>query len=299
MREDQSYRIKNNIGERKIMKTKSLFISTIAMVVMLIVALSVGTFAWYTAQNVVEAKNASVGALETDSSAIGLGWAQETAIAPNITLGAGEVRPMIPKTMPADNNIPVFNEALLGTDTNNVYIVKSQTNADPWIEQGQEPESQNAVWIGNLDATLGARITTKVTVNPVNDTNLNELLRVSVFVKESEELTKYIGTWIGGGTAYYADLSATSGDPAEPVYVGKNPELIKAEENEFTASITSGIESEITFDLANSASEDQPAQKQIYIRAWLEGTELDNTNMDLADAGFTVTFTATKISSDT
>jgi len=278
------------------MKTKSLFISTIAMVVMLIVALSVGTFAWYTAQNVVEAKNASVGALETDSSAIGLGWAQETAIAPNITLGAGEVTPMIPKTMPADNNIPVFNEALLGTDTNNVYIVKSQLVATPWQQQGLE-ESQNAVWIGNLDATLGARITTKVTVNAVNDTNLNELLRVSVFVKESEELTKYIGTWIGGGTAYYADLSAQTGDPAEDVYVGKNPELIKVEENEITDPITSGDPSEITFDLANSASEDQPAQKQIYIRAWLEGTELDNTNMSLTDAGFTVTFTATKIPS--
>lgn len=275
------------------MKTKSLFISTIAMVVMLIVALSVGTFAWYTAQNVVEAQNASVGAVETSSAAIGLGWAQDTAKAPTITLGAGNVRPMIPKTMPADNNIPDFNEALLETDTNNQYIVKSQQGATPWQQQGLDPESQKAVWIGNLDATLGARITTKVTVNAVDDTNLNGLLRVSVFVEESEELTTYIGTWIGGGTAYYADLSATSGDPAEPVYEGKSPDLINVAENAFTASIASGNNSGITFDLAKST------QKQIYILAWLEGTELDNTNMSLADAGFTVTFTATKISSDT
>lgn len=271
------------------MKTKSLFISTIAMVVMLIVALSVGTFAWYTAQNVVTAENASVGAVETSSAAIGLGWTQGTAKAPTITLGAGEVRPMIPKTMPADNNIPDFNEALLETDTSNNYIVKSRQNATPWQEQGLE-ESQDDVWIGNLDATLGARITTKVTVNDVADTNLNELLRVSVFVRESDELTTYIGTWIGGGTAYYADLSATSGEPAVPVYVGKSPDLIKVEDNEFTASIASGNASSITFDLAKSG------QKQIYIRAWLEGTELDNSNMSLADAGFTVTFTAAKIS---
>lgn len=277
------------------MKTKSLFISTIAMVVMLIVALSVGTFAWYTAQNVVTAENAWVGAVETDDSAIGLGWAQGTAKAPTITLGAGDVRPMIPKTMPADNNIPDFNEALLETDTNNNIIVKSQQGATPWHQKGLA-EGQNAIWIGNLDATLGARITTKVTVNDVADTNLNGLLRVSVFVKESDELTTYIGTWIGGGTAYYADLSATSGEPAEPVYVGKTPDLINVTENAFTASIASGDDSDITFDLANSANETNPAQKQIYIRAWLEGTELDNTNMDLDEAGFTVTFTADKIS---
>lgn len=277
------------------MKTKSLFISTIAMVVMLIVALSVGTFAWYTAQNVVEAQNASVGAVETSSAAIGLGWAQETAILPTITLGAGNVRPMIPKTMPANNNIPVFNEALLETDTNGNYIVKSQQGANPWQEHGLA-EGQNAIWIGNLDATLGARITTKVTLNDADVTNLNELLRVSVFVKESQDLTTYIGTWIGGGTAYYADLSATSGDPAEPVYVGKTPALINVEENAFDDSIASGENSATTFDLANSANSTNPAQKQIYIRAWLEGTELDNTNMSLTDAGFTVTFTAAKIS---
>lgn len=53
---------------------KSMFISTVLMVVMLIAALSTATFAWYTSNNTVTTTATVAGAAQSNDANIGIGW---------------------------------------------------------------------------------------------------------------------------------------------------------------------------------------------------------------------------------
>ncbi len=254
------------------MKTKSLFISTVAMVVMLIVALSVGTFAWYTAQDSVNATGATVGAVETDAAAIAIGYTNDVGTDSTLLLGAGEVRPMIPVTKPADGALPAFNEALLQNDK--INTVNSES---PWREPGifEEPPDGDGLYLKNLDTVNTVTVTPSVTINANTDDDLNSLLRVSLYVKDGTS-NVYLGTW-GNGTAYAAELNTEE-------YLENAPSTVTVAENSFplTASGAAGT----TFDIGPGAT------RQIHIQAWLEGTLLDTTNMTKDAAGFNVKFQA-------
>jgi len=304
MREDQSYRIKNNIGERKIMKTKSLFISTVAMVVMLIVALSVGTFAWYTAQNQVTATGAQVAAVQTDHSSIGIGWSED-ATASTIELAVGSVRPMIPTAKPTDitvtaGNALTFNEALLKTNAQGTKVIASVSqNSDPWREKGVDEEGQpdpdkTTLYVHNLNPLTDPPVTTYVTPSVTIDNletsspHLNSLIRVAMFTKEAvgeDTVYTYLGTW-GSGDAYACDIEDVSGG-GENSLVGSDPETIKVADNKITDGWhASGDDGEVKIELIGDGF------VQVVIYAWLEGTELTTDNMEHAAADFTVTFTA-------
>lgn len=271
------------------MKTKSLFISTIAMVVLLVVALATGTFAWYTAQNTVNATGASVGAVQSNSAAIGLGWSNATATSSSIALGEGDVRPMIPTAAPAtgDNAID-FEEALLSTDGLGNPYVNSVQAGTPWTQVGWDGSANTTdttLYIGNLDATTP--VTVQVTVDiaaHVEDTDLNHLLRVAIFYAgTTPSLYTYVGTW-GTGTAYADDLTdALAADPDE-----LRPSEIAVVGNQFTL-IGDGTASAVTIPL------DGDQTRQLYLYAWLEGTDLNTSNMTLAASTFSINFTATQV----
>jgi len=299
MREDQSYRIKNNIGERKIMKTKSLFISTVAMVVMLIVALSVGTFAWYTAQNQVTATGAQVAAVQTDASAIGIGWST-AATASTIELADGSVRPMIPTTKPADitaDNALAFNEALLKTNAQGTeYIDNVSQGSNPWREKGVDEEGQpdpakTSLYVNNLDPLTTVYVTPSVAIDNLETTSphLNPLIRVAMFTKEEDgpnTVYTYLGTW-GSGDAYACDIADVIGG-GENSLEGSDPSTIKVADNKITDGWHASGDDGVTFELTGGGS------AQVVIYAWLEGTLLTMENMEDAAADFTVTFTASQ-----
>ena len=280
MRENQDYKIKNNIGERKIMKTKSLFISTIAMVVMLIVALSVGTFAWYASQANVEATGATVGAIQTDASAIGIGFTSATATANSVELGTTNIRPMIPTAKPDTTTVEgsplIFNEALLKTDENGDEIIAAIQTGTPWTEKGVS--SGNELWIGNLDTQKTVYVTPTVTIpNLASSNDLSPLLRISIFTKSGNTYT-HLGTW-GDGNAYACNMSEGAS------LVGASPSTIEVADNEITltASGTSGTYFSITGN----------GKQQIKVFAWLEGTQLTTVNMTNTAAVFNIVFAST------
>jgi len=271
------------------MKTKSLFISTIAMVVLLVVALATGTFAWYTAQNTVNATGASVGAVQSNSAAIGLGWSNSTATSSSIALGGGDVRPMIPTAAPATgDNVIDFEEALLSTDGLGNDYVKSVQDGDSWTQVGWDGSANTTdttLYIGNLDATTP--VTVQVTVNiaaHVEGADLNHLLRVAIFYAgTTPSLYTYVGTW-GTGLAYADDLTAALADDLDEL----RPSEITVEGNKFTL-IGSGSSSGVTIPL------DGGQKRQLFLFAWLEGTDLNTTNMTLAASTFSINFTANQV----
>jgi hypothetical protein len=283
MRENQSYKTKNNIGERKIMKTKSLFISTIAMVVMLIVALSVGTFAWYTAQDQVNATEATVGAQVSSDTALGIGWTTAaTAASVSLSSQTKVVRPMIPKAAPTDAE-PEFNEAILKDGGN---VIGTIQGAEPWTPYNGDPDNPiDKLYVNNLDIGVEVTVTPKVTIasaDPDPDAdNLKDLLRVALYVVNGSSYT-HLGTW-GSGTAYACDIE-TEG------YGNGSPTQITDPENNHNFDLIASGSTGTTFDLKGKGTDGCNAQIAIY--AWLEGTDLTSENMRYAAAEFAVNFSS-------
>jgi len=256
------------------MKTKSLFISTIAMVVMLIVALSVGTFAWYTAQETVNATEATVGAQASSDTALGIGWST-AANAASVSLSSQTkvVRPMIPKAAPTDAE-PEFNEAILKDGGN---VIGTIQGAEPWTTYNDGINDK--LYVNNLDTGVEVTVTPKVTIvsaDPDAD-NLKDLLRVALYVVDGSSYT-YLGTW-GSGNAYACDIETEGYE---------SPAQIEVPEHKFVLIPSNGIGE--TFELKGKGTDGCNAQIAIY--AWLEGTLLTSENMGHAAAEFAVNFSS-------
>lgn len=258
------------------MKTKSLFISTIAMVVMLIVALSVGTFAWYTAQDSVNATDATVGAKASTDTALGIGWSTDASTASvSLSSQTKKVRPMIPKAAPTDAE-PEFNEALLKDGGN---VIGSVQPGEPWTTYNDG--TNDKLYVNNLDIGVEVIVTPKVTIAEADTDNLNDLLRVALYVVNGSSYT-YLGTW-GAGTAYACDI-ATEG------YVNESPAQIIDLANNHNFDLIASGGNGTTFELKGKGTDGCNAQIAIY--AWLEGTELTSENMGYAAAEFAVNFSS-------
>jgi len=279
------------------MKTKSLFISTIAMVVMLIVALSVGTFAWYTARETVTANDAVVGTATSKESAIAIGWTAG-ASSSSVSFGAkDDLRPMIPTSAPASGaSLPSFQEAQLelqGTDR----IIKNVVSATPWeqVAASGDPAASTTLFVKNLSETQDVNVYPVVTIpehqegdNPetpeITETDwvgdLNHLLRVAIWVEggEGESAYMHLGTW-GDGTV----SSAYAVDMDNDNYLNKNENLVTVNANKITLTSSGSRVADTTFQLTATQ------EKQIYIFAWIEGTALTSGLSGLS-AGFDVEF---------
>ncbi|NCA91732.1 hypothetical protein EOM82_00550 [bacterium] len=59
---------------------KSMFITTVMMVVLLIVAVSTATFAWYTSSNTVNTTEAEVSSAQSTDANISIGWSDNTVV---------------------------------------------------------------------------------------------------------------------------------------------------------------------------------------------------------------------------
>ena len=276
------------------MKTKSLFISTIAMVVMLIVALSVGTFAWYTAQETVTADNAVVGTATSTESAIAIGWTAGGTRSSSVSFGAqDDLRPMIPTSKPDSGaSLPSFQEAQLelqGTDR----IITNVVPQTPWSQVASGDSTKTDLFVKNLSGTQNVNVYPVVTIpehevgdNPDTeeietdwDKDLNHLLRVAIWVSGGESAYTHLGTWGSGTTS-----SAYAVDMDNETYLNENENLVTVNANKITLTPSgSRVTENTTFQLIPNQ------EKQIFIFAWIEGTAL-TSGLSGRSAFFDVTF---------
>jgi len=287
------------------MKTKSLFISTIAMVVLLVVALATGTFAWYSAQSQVTANTAKITTAEVTNASINLTWNVNADPAvgdlTSTTFGAKEIGPMIPTSLLADyvtggdpsGTPPAFTTATIENITGTNYFTDNGTTGYPW-EETDETLAENSLYIMNLNPSSDVYVRPKVTFStptpydednkPVNNF---DLLRVAIYSQELGTSTyEYMGTW---------GPSTLGNGATNPVFYGTIVGgAATTSISDFYSPIASGSQGD---EFVIGAYE----KVQIYIYAWLEGTKLDNARSVLSLEGspvvFSVVFDATTTSS--
>lgn len=276
------------------MKTKSIFISTIAMVVLLVVALATGTFAWYVAQNEVNANSATVSAASTSDASLAIGW-NSSATTSLVTFGtAGGIRPMIPVVVPSTldgtTTLLTFNEGkLLINAADQQYIDPASIQpATPWTQiDATLPTPISTLYVINKDTNNDAVVTVKVNIEEhVNGADLNDLLRVAIFYKDGSNY-EYIGVW-GGGTAIAGNISTLQTEDAGGVSPDSDFYFPSELQNEGTAItlLASGANGTNTMPISTIQ-----ANRQIFIYAWFEGNLLTIDNNDIGTGTFSIVFT--------
>lgn len=273
------------------MKTKSIFISTIAMIVLLVVALATGTFAWYTSQNTATGESAALSTATSTSATIALSWSS-SGTGSQVTFGASEISPMIPTTnlTTYDTSIggvdPVFESGVLGVTGGGQEYFRTVSGVTPW-RQKDSTLAFNTLYLRNLNPNAGARITTSVTLPTTGNSggtilDNNDILRVAIYsVVGDSTVHTLIGVWgvNSAGGAYYGDLTAYPGTGEYTDYlVGTFMSTAS------TLTLTGTGAATVTFDVPKSTN----AVIEIY--AWLEGTILDNDRSALSTTGGEVTF---------
>ena len=107
-----------------------MFITTILMVAVLIVAVSTATFAWYTSTQAVTATDAVVSSASSTSADISIGWSDADKTTTIALAGGPAIQPMVPTAaIAADAETIAFNTAPMNTVNE---FTAAGGNATPW-----------------------------------------------------------------------------------------------------------------------------------------------------------------------
>jgi hypothetical protein len=261
------------------------------MVVLLVVALATGTFAWYQNQPNVTANNANIGAVLSDSASIEIGWGANPTYGSSTTFGSTTLRPAIPVTLPTLGATGAgaisFEEAIISIGAGGPYVSSVGTNNLAWTQQNESAEP--LLKLHNVDPTTTVYVFPTVTIVDPNEgeDDLSPLVRVALFLEtaESAGTYKFMGVW-GANSIYAFDIS-----------VDDTPAEIAAAANEILAyddATTPMSKFSSTTESTQYVTVIGDATHLVKVWAWLEGTELDVTNMTYTAAQFNVNFRATQ-----
>jgi len=165
---------------------KRLLITSIVMMLVVAVALSTATYAWFTSNDQVTANTVSLTAATSTQSAIGIAWHApaenveintpawnanySTFIAPYDTFGA--IQPAAPAFLDGESSLPTFNTAYItsqGTFKGNgtttpVYRMSNYADAAA-ATADSNADFYDTIHIANLAQTGGAAKTVYMTAN--------------------------------------------------------------------------------------------------------------------------------------
>lgn len=284
---------------------KSLFISTVLMVVLLVVAISTATFAWYSAQSTATAQNAKLTTAATTDANIALStvdgiWSNVVQLT-----AATDIHPMVPISLPAKNSVAAttdvsFNEGVLEL-SNGAPVFKSAVNSvTPW--------KPTYFKVKNQDASTARYVPITITVTDINVydpaapttpltdgggetfvADFKKMLRIAIFATNTMNLgvadplaepttdTKFLGLYVNNGTAYYG--TPVGGKSPTDYGVGPDHNGLQA----FDADTTTA---DWKFNLRGGGTE-----SDIVAYAWFEGELLTTTHQNTM-IGFNLYFSA-------
>lgn len=239
-----------------------MFISTILMVVVLVVALSTATFAWYTASSTGSASTGNLVAANSSSANIAVGWTSD-ATTTSITFANAKdeegnpipvtVNPMVPAAEPS---VTAESETAYGNltfqtapmDATGKFGTVSTTT--PWtVSDGAESNTKTSFYV--INHNVNASATVKMTCDIPSEGNGNaDKLVVAVFVKG-----KLAGIFTNR-TNY------TVG----PVNQGAEASAL--------GTSTVGKTNEISINLAAEVQSGTEHYAEITVKAWLDGAAL-------------------------
>ena len=250
---------------------KSMFITTVLMVAVLIVAVSTATFAWYTATGSGTASQANLVAAQSSAANVAVGWANNSTTT-SVVFGTAEavVSPMAPiaaPTLDMDYSALSLQTGTLDNEGNfnGEDGVAAGATAIPWtVTDGAAQNPKDSFYVINHNVNAG--VTVNMTINyaadiadsdpdtegnqPIAYTN-NERLVVAVFVDG-----KLKGVFLGEELEGYAAGPIVGGAAASTMPI-----------------VTVGMTDSIAITLPAKAT-GNTNYAQIQVKAWLDGAEL-------------------------
>lgn len=269
---------------------KSMLFSTVLMVVLLVVAISTATFAWYTSNTQVNVTDTVINSAESADASIEFVWKNSNSVVyrgTSIAFSSGDaIKPMVPTKNPvADDTSMSFVGATVSTDgetftaassgetpwsQNYTSVADADASPDPVTDPYNIPEgvTVNELFIAN-SATTGAGADLKITATITGD--LANALRIAVFFQDSTGTLKYKGTLANSADA--TNHAGTDGSWSADALVADE---ISSDGYTATAATTG-------FTIGNIAPN---GEGQLKIFAWYDGSLLGN-----AQAGKAANFT--------
>lgn len=158
---------------------KSMFITTVMMVVLLIVAVSTATFAWYTSSNTVNTVATQVNSAQSTGANISIGWTESTPVGTSsleFYTNSTPFSPMVPTITEAEGTFSFTNATTFYTANISYGTLSNHGTATPYIGKQAEGGS-STFYVINYSATKATNITFDS-----NETGENAArLRVAVF----------------------------------------------------------------------------------------------------------------------
>lgn len=174
---------------------KSMFITTVMMVVLLIVAVSTATFAWYTSSNTVNTAVTNVNSAESTGANIAIGWVQNAPVGSSqLTFVAQETDflPMVPLLKDGATVITFDDDTLFYTANISGINLTNQNEADPYI--GAQTVGGNTIFYVINYSKLATSINFSANVTGENGARL----RVAVFNADTGALVFVNKTYFSG-----------------------------------------------------------------------------------------------------
>lgn len=249
---------------------KSLFITTIAMVVLMVVALSTATFAWYTTSNVVYADTDTQISTATSSAAnIAIGWESgATGTSVEFADATGLV-PMVPDIQFVKGTT-TFDQAKAAMKTGSLekngssatFIADGTAPAALWTQSEREGSNKD-LYLVNYNTSQAATITFTLNgptkVGDANAPDVTGIFHLAVFAWDATAAE-------GAGALVYQGMLG-----ADDVDYG----TIEAGEEEL---LNPGTIAKEAFTLTiPAATVNSGTALQIALLAWIDGVELNNS----------------------
>lgn len=257
---------------------KSLFITTIAMVVLMVVALSTATFAWYTSSGTVYADTDTKITTATSSAAnIAIGW-EATATGTSVEFAdAADLVPMVPDIQFVKGTT-TFDQAKAAMKTGSLqksgssakFVADGTAPVSLWTQSEREGSNKD-LYLVNYNTSQAATVTFALNgptkVGDANAPDVTGIFHLAVFAWDATAAE-------GAGALVYQGMLG-----ADDVDYG----TIKINEEEL---LTAGTIEKTAFTLTiPAATVTAGSSLQIALLAWIDGVELNNSL-----AGGAVTF---------
>jgi len=240
---------------------KRLLLTSIVMMLVVSVALSTATYAWFTSNAQVTASTVTLTAESSGGTALGIGWLDGTTGTTITANEASEYKPMVPRELDVgttDFADVTWSGATTYTDGGVAKFNTPYASVAPYQYNGTVSGNvKNIFYIENL-SQANAISTITLTLADVDDTN--SLLRVAVFTSST-----YDGTYtLAGVLGADEDLDTEWGE------ITTKGQVVADLCDDEVATVTS-----IEFT-------DLSAQEKIFFKvvAWLDGVVLDDTTAD-------------------
>lgn len=237
---------------------KKLLLTSIIMMLVIAVALSTATYAWFTSNSTVTASDVTLTAESGAGVALGIGWKDGTT-GTSITANAAlTYNPMVPSALGVGTT--TFSQVSWSGATtyvdNGVSKFNTPYSVTPYQYNGTVGgNTKDIFYIENLSDT---RSISTITLTLANVTDTNSLLRVAVFTSST----------VDGTYTLQAVLGATADLDTEWGTVSANGVV-----DDLTAN-NAEVQTVTSYVMSNLA-----AEGKIYFKvvAWLDGVALDDS----------------------